>query len=158
MRDDVEVRRLLGWREWVALPELGIRDVKAKIDTGAKTSSLHVIDFEVKMKNGKEWARFKVHPDVEGQVTVTAEARIVDWRDIKDSGGHATNRPIIKALCQIADTEQVIEVSLTQRAEMGFRMLIGREALRRRFVVDPALSFVATEKFAPHSLVPKPAP
>ncbi len=151
-------RIVLGWREWAALPELGIRDVKAKIDSGAKTSALHVMDMELYERRGKQRVKFHVHPDVEGQITVEADAPVVEWRDIKDSGGHTTNRPIIKALAQIGPYEKRIELSLTQRPDMGFRMLIGREALRGMFVVDPQLSFVVGERHEVRSLVPLPRP
>ncbi len=151
-------RVVLGWREWAALPELGIRDIKAKIDTGAKTSALHVMDAEVYERRGKQRVKFHVHPDVEGRVTVEADAPIAEWRDIKDSGGHTTNRPIIRALCQIGPYEKRIELSLTQRSDMGFRMLIGRQALRGGFVVDPSLSFVVTERHELQSLKPLPRP
>lgn len=156
--DDAVPRRLLGWREWVALPELGIPAVKAKVDTGAKTSALHVMDIDVDSRRGEDWVRFHVHPDVEGEITIACDARLVEWRSIKDSSGRATTRPIIHTLLHVGGEEHIIEVSLTRRAEMGFRMLLGREALRGRFTVDPALSFVAREAFTARSLRPWDAP
>lgn len=155
---DIAVRRVLGWREWVALPQLGIRDVKAKVDTGAKTSALHVMDLDVRNVDGVDVAHFRVHPDVEGRPPVDVQVPVAQWRVIKDSGGHATNRPIIRTLCQVGDWEKPIDVSLSGRVEMGFRMLLGREALRGGFVVDPSLSYVARERFATHSLVPWKGP
>lgn len=153
-RDDLVMRRVVGWREWVALPELGIRDVKAKVDTGAKTSALHVNHMESYTRRGLERVRFRVRPDLEGRSTVAADAPIHEWRVIKDSGGHATKRPIIRALCQMGAWEGEIDISLAERVDMGFRMLLGRQALRGHFVVDPSLSFVATERFSTPSLVP----
>lgn len=151
-------RRMLGWREWAALPELGIPAVKAKIDTGAKTSALHVMDIDVHQKRNRDWVRFHVHPDVEGNVTLECDARLVEWRSIKDSSGHATTRPIIHTLLHVAGEQHVIELSLAKRQDMGFRLLVGREALRGRFAVDPALSFVGTEGFATESLRPWEGP
>lgn len=149
---DLEMRRVLGWREWLALPQLGIRDVKAKVDTGAKTSALHVTDMATYDEGQR--VRFRVHPDVEGRATVEADAPVHEWRLVRDSGGHETQRPIVRTLCQIGDWEQEIEISITTRIEMGFRMLLGRQAIRHHFLIDPSLSYVASERFATHSLRP----
>lgn len=151
-------RRVLGWREYLALPELGIRDVAVKVDSGAKTSALHVIDMELYERKGKQRVKFHVHPDVEGKITVEADAAVAEHRDIKDSGGHTTRRPIIRTLCQVGGLEAPIEISLTERTDMGYRMLLGRQAMRGRFIVDPSLSYVGGERFSTPSLEPWKAP
>jgi hypothetical protein len=147
-------RRIIGWREWLALPDLGVHAIKAKIDTGAKTSALHVQDATLFQEADKDMVSF--HVDTDAGDTVAAIAPVVEWRVVKDSGGHSTNRPIIHTLCRIGNKERVIDISLTQRTDMGFPMLLGRQALRGGFLVDANLSFVAP-KAAPYWDQPEPA-
>jgi hypothetical protein len=137
---------VIGWREWVGLPELEIPAVKAKIDTGARTSALHAVNLERFQRRGKPWVRFEVHPhqrDLENSVIV--EAVVIDERTIRNSGGHAEHRPVIKTKVEIGESVAEIELTLTNRALMGFRMLLGREAVRHRFLVDPGDSFLHRE-------------
>jgi hypothetical protein len=138
-----EVRTVIGWREWVSLPAWGVAHTKAKIDTGARTSSLHAFDLEWFERVGLEWVRFGIHPwQRGGSDAVIAEAEVVGVRDVRSSSGHVDRRPVVRTLIDIAGSTTDAEITLTRRDEMGFRMLIGREALRGRFVVDPARSYV----------------
>ncbi len=136
---------VIGWREWVGLPDFGVQRIKAKIDTGAKTSSLHAFDVSVLKRQGQSIVRFKVHPlQRNTQRVVQCEAPLVEWRQVTDSGGKRTLRPVIETIITIAQRELVVEVTLIARDQMGFRMLIGRQALRKRWLVDPARSFLGS--------------
>ncbi len=146
MREPPRVLPVIGWREWVVLPELAIPAIKAKIDTGARTSALHAVNLERFRRRGKPWVRFEVHPhqrDLDS--SVSAEAVVIDERAIRNSGGLAEYRPVILARVDVGDVVLRIELTLTNRALMGFRMLLGREALRNRFCVDPGASFCHRE-------------
>lgn len=137
---------VIGWREWVGLPELGIAKIKAKVDTGARTSALHAFSLRPFVENGKQRIRFDLHPiqhDLESVVTCVAD--IVDKRLVTDSGGHTEERFVIKTIVTIAGQSWPIEITLTERESMLFRMLLGRNALRKHFVVNPARSFITTK-------------
>jgi len=130
----------VGWREWVALPALGIPHIKAKIDTGARTSALHAFDI---VAAGDGRVRFKVHPyQRDAATTLAAEARLVEERLIRSSSGHATRRPVIHAEVELLGQRRIIELTLISRDEMGFRMLLGRQAIRDWYVVDPGRSYL----------------
>lgn len=132
-----------GWREWVALPEIGVDWIKAKIDTGARTSSLHAFDVVEFSRDGEDWVRFAVHPWQETREdAVVHECRVHDRRAVRSSSGHAEERVVVILRIRLAGREITGEVTLTNRDEMGFRMLIGREALKRGYLVDPAKSFL----------------
>lgn len=134
---------LTGWREWVTLPDLGVDWIKAKIDTGARTSSLHAFDVHEFAREGESWVRFRVKPWQDSQEdAVVVELPVHDRRQVRSSSGHAQERLVVQVLIRLVEREVLAEVTLSNRDEMGFRMLIGREALRRGFVVDPAQSFV----------------
>jgi hypothetical protein len=140
----VEVpKAIIGWREWVALPDLAIPHIKAKVDTGAKTSALHAFYVQPFERDGAPWVRFGVHPlqSSVGQV-IDCEAPIKDVRRVTDSGGHAEMRPVIETSMLVQGEVRVIELTLTDRETMMFRMLLGRSALKRRFVVDSGKSFL----------------
>jgi len=140
-REDPE---LLGWREWITLPELGVARIKAKLDTGARTSSLHAFRMERFQQDGAEWIRFHVHPVQRStENSLEAEAPVVDEREVRSSSGRAELRPVIRTPVGLLGRSWPIELTLTRRDEMGFRMLLGRQALRGRVVVDPGRSFVA---------------
>ena len=133
---------LIGWREWVALPDLHVRALKAKVDTGARTSALHAVDLEQFRRHGQDWLRFRVPARQRSlRGTVRTGAPLVDWRTITSSTGHRELRPVIHTRLVLGPVDAIIELTLAARDEMGFRMLLGREALRRRFVVDPARSY-----------------
>lgn len=140
---------LVGWREWLALPELSIPGIKAKIDTGARTSALHTHDYEVFDKDGTLWVRFHLHPLVRSnRIVCDCEAPVFDQRQVKDSGGHLEDRPFIRTIVRIADVEWPVELSLTNRESMKFRMLLGRTALRVGFLVDSSRSYLMSKSLA----------
>jgi hypothetical protein len=137
---------VVGWREWAILPDLAISRIKTKIDTGAKTSSLHAYDVTVVRRHGREFVRFKVHPlQRNKRKIVNCEALLVEWRQVTDSGGKRTLRPVIETRIMLGAREVMAEVTLIARDEMGFRMLIGRQALKREWIVDPSRSFMAAD-------------
>ncbi len=134
---------LTGWREWVSLPDLGVEWLKAKIDTGARTSSLHAFDIREFDREGVGWVRFKVKPWQDSQEdAVVVECPVHDRRMVRSSSGHAQVRLVVKLRVRLVEREVLAEVTLSNRDQMGFRMLIGREALRRGYIVDPARSFL----------------
>lgn len=138
----------VGWREWVTLPELGIDKIKAKIDTGARTSALHAFALRPFIDNGKNRIRFDIHPfQHDNNTVITCEADVIDKRLVTDSGGHEEERFVIFTPITIAGQTWAIEITLTERENMLFRMLLGRSALRKRFVVNPARSFLTTKKY-----------
>jgi ribosomal protein S6--L-glutamate ligase len=130
----------LGWQEWVSLPDLGLRAIKAKIDTGARTSALHAYDIE---PAGSGCVAFKVHPVTRSaDVVVQCTARLVDSRDVTSSNGESERRVVIETHIEIAGQRWPIEVTLTNRALMRTRMLLGRQALAGRVLVDPAAALL----------------
>ncbi|OGT58959.1 MAG: ribosomal protein S6 modification protein [Gammaproteobacteria bacterium RIFCSPHIGHO2_12_FULL_42_10] len=138
---------VIGWREWVGLPDLGISQIKAKIDTGARTSALHAFSIEPFVESGQEKIRFFIHPlQHNTEYTVQCVANAVDQRMVTDSGGHTESRFVIQTSLVMAGRSWPIEMTLTERENMLFRMLLGRHALRKRFFINPARSFVSTRK------------
>jgi hypothetical protein len=127
----------------VSLPELGVDWIKAKIDTGARTSSLHAFDIEEFRRDGQDWVRFAVRPWQESQAdAVIHECPVHDRRAVRSSSGHAEDRLVVMLRMRLVGQDVQGEVTLTNRDEMGFRMLIGRQVLRGGFIVDPAKSFL----------------
>lgn len=138
---------IIGWRERVALPQLNIEQIKAKIDTGARSSALHAFKIEEFELNNKLMIRFQVHPrQRDNKYIVMAEAELLEYRKVTSSGGHAQIRPVILTTVQLGMKQWPIELTLTNRDVMGFRMLLGRQALRERFVIDPGKSFLQSNK------------
>jgi hypothetical protein len=134
---------IIGWREWITLPGLGIKFVKAKIDTGARSSSLHAFDIEVFERNGDRWVRFNVNPvQRNASWVVQSTAPVIDMRSIRSSSGQEEIRPVVKTAVRMLGQEFDIELTLTDRNKMGFRMLLGREAFRKRFLIDPGKSYL----------------
>lgn len=133
----------VGWREWVALPRLDLPRIKAKVDTGARTSALHAFDLDYCEENSHLMVCFKVHPlHKDNSQVLTAKAPVLEKRHIRNSGGQAEERPVIQTLLALGKYQWSVELTLTNRDMMGFRMLIGREAVRRRFLVDPGKSYL----------------
>jgi hypothetical protein len=137
------MNEILGWREWVSLPELGIEQLKAKVDTGARTSALHAFDVKLVERDGDKWVTFRLHPNQkEIDTVVECEAKVIDEREVRDSGGHSELRYVIQTLMTIGKETHRIEVTLTNRDSMGFRMLIGRTAMHDRYLVNPTQSYL----------------
>ena len=143
MEDNIKI----GWREWVQLPDLGLKRIKAKIDTGARTSSLdsRVLDFV--SENGIEMVLFEVtYGGPKSPKIKQCKAPVVEHRTVTDSGGHSEDRPVIKTTLRIGETEKEIEVTLTPRNNMKFRMLLGRTAINDNFAVYPSSSYLTGSK------------
>lgn len=133
---------LIGWREYLSLPTLGVEKIKAKIDTGARTSALHAYHIHPIQEGDRTLIKFQVHPiQRETHTTVSCIAPLLEYRKVTSSGGHATIRPVILTRVKLGDYHWDIELTLTNRDVMGFRMLLGREAIRKRFLVDTGNSF-----------------
>lgn len=146
MSDDSDIVTV-GWREWVSLPELGIARIKAKIDTGARTSSLHAFEVRDFEENGVHRVEFKIHPKQRNKKKVdVCQADIVDERTVSDSGGHKEQRWVIRSPLSIGPYTWDIELNLTSRDDMRFRMLLGRTALNGRAIVDPSGSYLVGKK------------
>jgi len=130
MADPAQPEEIVGWREWLALPELGIPAIKAKIDTGARTSTLHAFRLVIRARPDGDFVRFWIHPmQRRTDVELMCEARLIDQRVIKDSGGHTEERCVIVTPVRLGGQEWPIEITLTSREDMRFRMLLGRTAL-----------------------------
>lgn len=138
-------KHALGWREWLALPDIGIAAIKAKVDTGARTSCLHAFYVEPFRRSGQDYVRFGVHPlQNDTQQILHCEAQIADQRQVSDSGGHRELRYVIRTRLQVLDFDDDIELTLTNRDSMRFRMLLGRTALiAADLLVDSAASYLA---------------
>ncbi|MFH0258350.1 ATP-dependent zinc protease [Vibrio rumoiensis] len=134
---------IVGWREMLALPELGIEQIKAKIDTGARSSCLHTFKIEPYEQDGELWVRFWIHPQQKNDELVKeCVAKVIDQRTVKDSGGHEEQRYVIETMLAFNGEQWPIEVTLTNRENMLFRMLLGRTAMHHRIIVDPTASFL----------------
>ncbi|NGZ05657.1 MAG: ATP-dependent zinc protease [Magnetococcales bacterium] len=137
---------VIGWREWVSLPDLGVNRIKTKIDTGARTSALHALEPKRIQHNGQQLVRFHLHPaQRKSKPEIICQAPLVDCRTVVNSGGQTEYRLVILSRIILAEQEQFIEITLTNRAPMGFRMLIGRTAIGKRFLVDPGRSFLVSK-------------
>jgi hypothetical protein len=146
IRKDTSKMRL-GWREWIDLPELGLSNIKAKVDTGARTSALHAFELRTFEEDGRRRVEFKMHPNQGDQKTVVVcTADIKDEREVRDSGGHREMRCVIETPVSIGGETWTIELTLTSRDDMLFRMLLGRTAMRGRAIVDPSRSYLAGKR------------
>jgi hypothetical protein len=134
----------VGWRESVGLPIFKLMDLKAKIDTGAKTSALHADDIEYVTEKGKKYVKFSILTD-EGKKR-HVKTRFIEEREIKSSTGQKTIRPVVKTMILMGKNEFEIEITLINRDLMGFKMLIGREALKGRFLINPARSYLLNDR------------
>ncbi len=129
---------LVGNREWCALPALGIPAVKARIDSGAKTSSIHAFNIRKFRKKGELWVRFEIHPIQKNKKTsIHCEAPVIDERKVKSSSGHSEKRFVIATPLQLGTESWEIELTLSNRDAMGYRMLLGRQAMNGRILIDP---------------------
>jgi len=145
----------IGWREHVGLPDLGIAEMAAKIDTGARTSALHAVDHEVFDRQGVRWVRFGAPTDRPGRFR-TVESQIVDEREIKNTGGVPERRLVVRTTLLLGRHRWHIDVSLADREKMEFDLILGRTAIRRRgILVDPGRSFLAGK---PADQPARPAP
>jgi hypothetical protein len=134
--------QIIGWREWISLPDLDITQIKVKVDTGARTSSLHAFDIEKYKRDGKEYVKFKVHPDQENSKRVIAcRSKVLEYRKVKSSNGQSELRPVILTNAHLLGEKWPIEITLTNRDEMGFRMLLGRASIKNKFLVNFGKSF-----------------
>lgn len=134
----------IGWREWVALPSLEIAHIKVKVDTGARSSALHAHKLTIFEEAAQTWVHFIVHPLQESHTSsVDVTLPLHDMRMVKSSNGRSERRPVIRTDISLMGQRWPIDITLTRRDAMGFRMLLGRQALRGRFMVDVGRSFVA---------------
>lgn len=135
----------IGWREWLALPGLGIPKVKAKVDTGARSSSLHAFGIERGRAEGRDRVAFYTHPRQRGDGPgLSCSAELLDQRTVRSSNGSTEERYFIRTIARLQGVEWPIELTLSNRADMSFRMLLGREAIRNRFLVDSGRSYLDT--------------
>jgi hypothetical protein len=159
LKPDVRAKRVVGWREWVRLPDLGIDSIKAKVDTGARTSALHAFGLREVERDGRAYARFEIHPEQRSsRPAVPVELPLVAHRRVRDSSGRVEERPVVESVIELLGERWPIEITLTHRDVMGFRMLLGRQAIRGRFVVDPGGSFYGGKRASsgsPRNEVPK---
>jgi hypothetical protein len=145
------MKETIGWREWVALPSLGIERIKAKVDTGARTSAIHAFEVVAEARGDELWVGFGVHPNQRSQEQIAwCTALVVDQRVVRDSGGHEEERYVIQVPIRLGDREWPIEATLTSRDNMGFRMLLGRTAIRGHYIVDPGRSYVLGKRKSKH--------
>ncbi|WP_420451323.1 ATP-dependent zinc protease [Ilumatobacter sp.] len=134
----------IGWREWIAFPDWGIDALKAKVDTGARTSALHAGDLAIVDDTDGRVARFTVHPwQVDDDDGVAVVVPLLDEREVTSSSGDRSVRPVVLATIDLGGGPHRIELTLTRRDDMGFRMLLGREAMEGRYLVDPGSSYLS---------------
>lgn len=140
-------KKIIGWREWASLPDLDISWIKVKTDSGAATSALHADDIRFFSRKGKKYVRFKVQPlQKKKHPLVECKAELIEKRTIKSSNGQASLRPIIQTTIKLGEDTWTAQISLVNRDVMGFRMLLGRQALKNRFLIDTDHSYLKGKK------------
>ena len=140
---------IIGWKEWIELPELPIPAVKAKIDTGARTSALHIFSLEEFQSGGRKMVRFGIHPlQRRKDIECFCKAPVLEQRRVKDSGGHYEKRYVIQTTAKLGPVSWSIDITLTNRDPMLFRMLLGRKAVEDRFLINPGCSYLTGRKLA----------
>jgi len=143
MKNKSEALQTVGWREWVGLPDFGVNSIKAKVDTGARTSSLHAFDIERFENGGQKMVRFTIHPEQRSKKkSQRVTAPLLDKRSVRPSSGETEMRLVVEITIELMGKRRPVEFTLTRRDAMGFRMLLGRQALRGFFVVDPGRSYL----------------
>ena len=134
----------VGWAEWIAIPELGIPYIAAKIDTGARTSCLHTFSAEPFSRDGETWLRFGLHPiKGDNNIEIWRELKAVDQRNVTDSGGHTEERWVVETDVIIGGNTYRIDMTLTNRDTMAYRMLLGRTAMKDQIRVNPGSKWLA---------------
>ncbi len=129
----------IGRREWACLPDLNIKAIQFKTDTGAATSALHALDIDLFQRDGEQWVRFNTHSKADEELPhITCEARVFEFRNVTNSGGKTERRPVIKTTLLLGDYKAKIQLTLTGRSDMAYSMLLGRRAMQNRMLVDPA--------------------
>ncbi len=138
---------MIGWREFVSLPDLIGSPIKAKIDTGARTSALHAFGLDVSVEDGVTIATFEIHPEQRSALRSEKVAvEVGGFRKVRSSNGKSELRPVITTTARIGKVKWPIEITLASRDDMGFRMLLGRSAIRKQFLVHPSRSFLLSKK------------
>lgn len=134
---------VIGWREWIGLPDLGLEEIKVKIDTGARSSALHAFNIKEFKRDGKAMVSFILHPyQRDARTMVHAEAELAGYRRVRNPGGRIESRPCIRTRIKLLGREWLIDLTLTNRDMMGFRMLLGRQAIRGKFLIHAGRSFL----------------
>ncbi|MCB0390625.1 MAG: ATP-dependent zinc protease [Bdellovibrionales bacterium] len=142
MKKKVE-KPVLGWREILAIPTLGVKEINVKVDTGANTSALHVTDLKIKKRGRTKFAYFNVHPKQKSRLPIIeTKAKIKEFRRIRSSNGIVSERPVIEVDIVIGQNKSQIELTLVNRDLMGYRMLLGRTAMKGKYLVDPGKSYL----------------
>jgi hypothetical protein len=142
LKKKIDNLKIIGWREWVTLPELKIDKIKAKVDSGARTSSLHAFDMKIYRRGGVDYVRFRIHPDQKStKKTIVCHAKVFEFRRVKSSNGMSELRPVILTEIQLMGEKYKTEMTLTNRDEMGFRMLLGRQSIKNKFLLHTGKSF-----------------
>jgi len=145
-----KTKPVIGWREWIALPELGVDTIKVKVDTGARSSAIHAHQVKMYEQDGQQRVKFIIRPiQHDARVQVHADCPLHEKRSVRSSTGHEQVRPVVITPVTLHGQTFEIELTLTNRDEMGFRMLLGRSAVRRRFLIDPGRSFLSEDP--PHT-------
>lgn len=141
----------IGWREWISFPEWGINNIKVKVDTGAKTSSIHAIELEYFMQDSKQWVRFSINPwQMTSADKIQISAPVNSFKEVKSSSGCIEKRPVVKTAISVSGIRIHVDLTLTNRSDMGFRMLLGRDAMKKHFLIIPGKSYLGGK---PSSLI-----